>query len=302
LTRDRTSSCFLALIVGASVSASTGRASAQDETSDQAMPVDDGDSEPAVDSSAPARTSVAPAPQSSSDPIESSEPPASPPTGLPAYVDFNAYYDTRDFATLTINTWALLPRGVSYFAFVDYTSAPGMGHVDESQAFYTEQNLQWGRWATFPLEVHAQWGLGASVGFDIPDVVRFGVRFHPVPTRAVGRAFERAHLTTLVTYFPLIGYLSNLRPDAFTSQISYFYRFEPAADRIDHRIYLQGFGDFDFRTGDGLTDVIQEHQLGVRIVAGLHVVAEVRYANFVPTHFGAGFGLEYRIDMRVPTE
>lgn len=290
--------CFtLATLIGATVHAQSADAvePTPPDHDDLAPPTDAG----AVESAVPDDVGE---PSPSAVDASAIEPEAeAPPAGLPGYIDANGYYDTRGFTTVTINSFAVLPRGFSYFAFVDYTNDFDAPELADSSSFYTEQNVQWGRWMSSPLELHLQWGLGAAVGYDIPDVARVGARIHARPTHAVGRFFDRIHLFATLTYFPYVQYLAFERPNAWESQISFFYRLEPFADRIDHRIYLQGWGDFDFRTGKGLLDVITEHQIGIRLAGEFYAIAEFRHASFMAKTTGVGFGLEYRMRFEIPT-
>lgn len=228
--------------------------------------------------------------------------PSPEPIYLPATVDIAGYYDTRDYTGITVNTFFVLPAGFSFFSFIDidnayyYDAAPGAPDAsrgDATQA-YTELNLQWGDYLNFPLEVHGQWALGTNPY--VTDLARVGLRLH-APPNTWGAALARANLVLHLAYFPYVQRLNfEKHPGGYESQISLFYRWVPFAELTDSRVYVSGWADFDVRTKAD-NDFYTEHQLGVRVVAGLHVVAEYRHFSFLPEQDGVGIGLQYQFNL-----
>lgn len=221
---------------------------------------------------------------------------------LPAVFDIAAYYDTRDYAGVTLNTFLVLPAGFSFFSFLDVDNsfaydavAEGWtdeGRVNATQA-YTELNLFWGDYLNFPLEAQGQWAIGTSPF--VIDRARIGVRLH-APTQTWGKALADANLRLHLSYFPYVQQLNFESPGGYESQVSLFYRWVPFAAQTDSRVYVTGWADFDVKT-KAKNNFYTEHQAGVRIIEGLHVVVEYRHFSFLPKKDGFGIGLQYQVNL-----
>jgi hypothetical protein len=228
---------------------------------------------------------------------------------LPAQIDFNSYFDTRNYTTLTVNAFAALPYYFSYFSFVDWdTAAPPAAFPrdlgDANQA-YTEQNLTWGDRYSWPVELHLQWALGTNPF--VQDRLRAGLRFGVPLGWALGATLRDAGFDVLtLTYFPaVIRLASPPAAEGYESQLALFYRFVPFRDAWHRRLYLAGWADLDVLTEDPRqTRFMTEHQLGLRLLGGLHAVAEYRHTPFaVPENQnGVALGLQYWLKLSTPAK
>jgi|GEM_PF-3137108 len=219
------------------------------------------------------------------------------PTHLPGGLDLNYYYDTREFTTLTVNTFLVLPLGFSYFGFVDFDNKPDHSETVDTNQAYSELNLQWGDYGSFPIELHTQWALGTSPF--VTDRFRAGLRFH-APPATFGKALADFGLMLHLTYFPFVQRLNFEGQEAgWESQIAVAYKWTPFAEALDRRIYVSGWTDFDLFL-DKKHEILSEHQIGLRLFGGLHAVAELRHFSFEEPPTGVGFGAQYQLDLGVP--
>lgn len=207
------------------------------------------------------------------------------PAGL---IDLNAYRDSRDFSTLTINLLSSLPADFEYFSLVDYTGTPDSSRPDETEVFYTEQNLRWPIREDQIFSLSSQW-VGAS-GPD-NDLLRGGVLI-----RLAEAPFLKDYLDGTSNHFSI-----NLFPLQFDRmpqngwQIEYFYRFQILPSIFSDRFYLSGFADQNFDSS-GKDTWVTEHQAGFRVYGDLYAALEHRYNETFPAdRTGTGVGLQYLI-------
>lgn len=215
-------------------------------------------------------------------------------TPAPGFVDFNGYYDIREFSTLTVNILLNFPAGLRYFSLVNYQGAPARRDPAELEAFYTEQNLYWAPIAPLPLELSSQWVVAVGAG---NDALRFGVVWRVSKTPLFDRVFQFLHLSYFVDFHAV--QFDHL-PEGYGGQIEHVYRLDILPGAIGDRAYLGGFTDHNVwlggPAGTPTSLVVSELQLGIRIIAGLHVVAEARHNDYLPERqTGLGLGLEYLV-------
>jgi hypothetical protein len=218
-------------------------------------------------------------------------PDAAEPHRITGFLDFNYYWDTRQFNTLTINAGAMLPCDVDYFQFVDFDSPLDQpATVEDLSGFYTEIHL--GK----PIAKDSEWLDSLdwtwmyADGSLARDVHRLGIRWRTEDSPGL--------LGALLTDVLALEYAVNLHfveSDGSGIQIEHVYR----RVFLDRRFYIAGFADHDINT-DGSTSWVTEHQMGLRLVDEVHLVAEYRYNEFLPTEFrsGWGFGLEYVVQFQ----
>lgn len=102
--------------------------------------------------------------------------PAKP--SVTGFLDFNYYWDTREFNTLTINTGANLPYDVQYFQLTNFSSAlDSPDTLRDWRGFFTEIHFRRAISKENPLLKPFDWSLMFADGSTAPDVQRLGVRF-----------------------------------------------------------------------------------------------------------------------------
>ena len=107
----------------------------------------------------------------------------------------NGYYDTRDFAVVTLNVLANLPGRLQYFSLTNYTNAVGADPRRDFDTYYTEQNLRWGPLPSVPLDLMTQW-VHRSGGKN--DMLRFGLRWRLMNTSVLDTWFKAINLMYFV--------------------------------------------------------------------------------------------------------
>jgi hypothetical protein len=212
-----------------------------------------------------------------------------------ASIDFNAYYDYRDFATFTVNIFSELPYGLSYFSFVDFYNEIKHKDIEDLTIFYTEQNLYWALSKKVPLDVTIQWAIASGESYEeIPsDYLRVGCQWRLSDTPVIEKIFHALNFSYSIN-FHLLN-ISATFDDYYEFQLEHIYRLDILPDILDQRIYLAGAIKHNIRPDcDDISVVITEHQLGIRIYDQLHIIAEFRYNGFWPEDkVGVGFGLQY---------
>ena len=88
---------------------------------------------------------------------------------ISGFIDFNGYYDTREFSVLTYNILANMNR-FQYFSLTNYQSEKGSFDLEST---YAEHNLRWRLSKTSPLDLTVQYVLRG--GADNDDY-RLGIR------------------------------------------------------------------------------------------------------------------------------
>lgn len=211
---------------------------------------------------------------------------------LGGFLDFNGYYDTRSFSTLTVNLLSNLPSGFQYFSLTNFSGAIDADPAGDLGAFYSEQHLRWSPSASVPFDLTALWNLKSG---DENDVVRFGVRWRPGSTGGVGPILRRLRLSYTLTFHA--AKLTYAPTGGWQPQLEHAYRW----DLVPGRVYLGGFLDHDLQLGGDDTlprsRIVTEHQLGYQLVPGLHAVLEARLNQRMgpDDDLGLGFGFEYQV-------
>jgi hypothetical protein len=206
------------------------------------------------------------------------------------FIDFNGYYDTRDFNVLTLNILADLPARFQYFSLTNYFGSLNTNQNFDLENFLTEQNLRWGLPGGIPLDLTYQWLIQSGAGNDLG---RFGFRWRLSSTPWLDRLFKKLRMTYSINFHLL---QTDFHPSpGFGWQVEHVYRINLLKDRL----YIYGFADHNMNYGGGIGGNnhrwVSETQLGVRLIAGLHAVAEFRRNEFLSEKNGLGLGLEYLI-------
>ncbi len=202
------------------------------------------------------------------------------------FIDFNMYYDTRDFNVMTINILAKLPNRFQYFSLTNYL---GADQSVDLASFYSEQNLRWQIKKMSSLDLTLQYVMRQGKA---NDDFRFGVRWRLSDTPKLKGIFSKLNMS-----YSLNPMFFQFRANAHTkymTQVEHVYRIKLYKDWI----YLGGFADQNFVYSNGKVAFkwVTEHQLGTRIVDQLYVVVEFRINDFLESdNTGLGIGLEYVI-------
>lgn len=207
------------------------------------------------------------------------------------FIDFNGYYDNREYGELTINSLANLKNGFQYFSLTNYTSAdPSM----DFSGFYSEQNLRWTPIKKIPFSLTTQWVLK---GDQNNDNLRFGVIWKVSKTPEIDSFFKKLNFFYFVN-FHLLQFQNNKEVVGF-SQIEHVYRFNVFPKQLKGRVYIGGFADQNFVYQDNgkiSFQWVSEHQLGIRVIDQFYVVGEYRINDFRSTdNYGLGYGVEYKV-------
>ena len=202
------------------------------------------------------------------------------------FIDFNMYYDTRDFNVMTINILAKLPNRFQYFSLTNYLS--DNESVDLAN-FYSEQNLRWQIKKMGTLDLTLQYVMRQG---SANDDLRFGVRWRLSDTRKLAGIFKTLNMSYSLN--PMFFQFRNKAHTKYMTQIEHVYRIKLYKDRV----YIGGFADQNFVYSNGKVAFkwVSEHQLGTRIIDQLYAVVEFRINDFLPSdNTGLGIGLEYVI-------
>lgn len=206
------------------------------------------------------------------------------------FLDFNYYWDDRDFNILTINAGAKLPYDFEYFQFVNYTSQFGNESALENWTdFFTEIHLRRPIAKDSELFKHLDWTVMWADGSVPQEVGRLGIRwrFHDTPG-PVGEFFR----DTLKLKYSLNFHI--IEDDGSGWQMEHVYR----RNFLDGLIYVGGFADHNVNGTADSSDWVSETQVGLKLLGGFYAVAEYRYISFAnSSRFkqGVGIGLEYAI-------
>ncbi len=214
-----------------------------------------------------------------------------PPPALGGFIDINGAYDTRNLTTGTLAVLTTLPAGFQYFGFVNLINRQG-GPGEEQNTFFSQQHLYFAPFRVLPLDIAA---LGEFMSGNDNDSARAGVRWRLSDTGFMRPAFEKARLYLSAGYFPV--QFDRIQAPGWRSFASYAYNWQLWPGRV----YVGGFADHYMSVQNGqmktfTQDFVTEHQVGLRLLFGLHVVAEYRHDDFAPKKDGVGLGVQYLVN------
>lgn len=209
------------------------------------------------------------------------------------FMDINAYFDSRDWSTLTINYLALINPRLAYFSFINFEQGSlEPEQLDDISAFYSEHNLTYTPFKKIPIDLNVQVALSSGPK---TSKMRLAPSWRVHDTPIIGKFLKAINLSYGINFHVVqLGYDAPLSD--FTWQMEHFYRLDVAPTVLDNRIYISGFADHTIG-GPLSKGVVTEHQLGVRLVDAFYLVGEYRYFSYLPDKFknGIGMGLEYVI-------
>jgi hypothetical protein len=210
------------------------------------------------------------------------------------FLSFNLYpymSDVDSDNSLTINAAAQLNHRFSYFSLTNFSNQAGEGELEDTENFYTEQNIRWQVSPNSPLDLTLQMNFRSGVDNDRH---RLGVRWRLNNTSAIKSVFDAIHLLWSINFHPI--QFDNEDSDVW--QIEHSFRL--TAPYLRDRLYLAGFIDHTFNEDlpSGFPDnpVVSETQLGFRLIENLYVITEYRINQYRRADVNnLAVGIEYKI-------
>ena len=206
------------------------------------------------------------------------------------FLDFNGYYDTREFSVMTLNLLAVLPHRFQYFSLTNFQ---GPTRTSDLSNYYSEQNVRWNFMKNIPLDFTSQWVLKSGIN---NDVLKFGFRWSLHKSKGLRNFFKKLNLSYSINPF-FIQFAQN-KQTQYLTQIEHVYKLKILPTVLNDRIYIGGFIDQNFLSDNNkvMMKFVTEHQLGLRIIDQLYAVLEFRINEYLPNdNYGFGYGLEYKI-------
>ncbi len=241
--------------------------------------------------------------------------------GLGGSFDVAGYYDSRGNTDFALSAFVMMPAGFSYFGFVTLQNESKNTLVDQN-SYFSQQHLFYAPSQSFPVDVtgHFEFMSGND-----NDAIRLGARWRVTDTSFFKDAASKIRLTYGIGLYPLVfDYVKEKSYRSFIGH-AYFIDIKPG------RVFLSGFADHAMAlvkgapagasTPPGMTTpapapapggnmmtapapsgglkhmIVTEHQLGIRLFAGLHAVVEGRHNPYLERKkTGFGFGLQYIVN------
>jgi hypothetical protein len=207
------------------------------------------------------------------------------------FVDFNGYYDTREFSVMTVNILAKLNHRFQYFSLTNYW---GANRSSDLASFYSEQNIRWTIQEKSPVDLTVQYVIRQGDG---NNDLRPGIRWRLSSTKGLSGLFKKVNMTYSAN--PMFFQFRENTPPKYLTIIEHVYRINIMPEKLNKRVYLGGFADQNFvfqKNGKLSFQWVSEHQLGVKIAKGLYAIVEYRINDFLPKdNYGLGYGFEFKI-------
>lgn len=198
-------------------------------------------------------------------------------------IDYNMYYDTREFFQSTILTSVQFTDRLSYFSMANFN---GNHEQLDVANLYMEHNL---RFQIIPaLDFAAQYDI---ISNDHNDKIRLGIRVKANQINGISDFLKKINFFYSASIYIANWSYSEKGPVMF-NQIEHAYRL----NLLKGKIYLSGFADQNFIDKSLKTEYVTEHQLGIKLYKAFYAVAEYRYHDYMAQKEGVGIGLEYVVD------
>lgn len=210
------------------------------------------------------------------------------------FIDINTYGYLSDVDTdsvITINTAASLPNRFSYFSLTNFINQPGIGELEDTTAYYTEQNIRWQLTNESPLDLTAQFNF--RTGQD-NDRHRLGFRWRLNDTNYLKDFFSTIYLNWAI----------NIHAYQWDSEHGHVWQIEHTYRMtfpyISNRLYLAGFIDHTFNQdlpeNYPLNPAVWETQLGYEMFDNFYATAEYRINQYNRKDVNnLALGIEYLI-------
>jgi hypothetical protein len=202
------------------------------------------------------------------------------------FLDFNGYYDSRDYTVFTYNILAKLPHRLEYFSLTNYQGSESNSDVNN---FYAEHNIRFGLVDSKPLDATMQYVIRSGIK---NDKQRLGIRWRIHHTKLLKSAMEKCRFSYSIN--PMFVEFGVGNMPKFMNTIEHVYNIQ----LIPNRLYLGGFADQNMISVDSkiIANWVSEHQLGYRLIDQFFAVVEYRINEYErPQSTGLGFGVEYKI-------
>lgn len=206
------------------------------------------------------------------------------------FIDFNGYYDTREFSEITFNLLANLDHRFQYFSLTNFT---GKNRSSDIEQFYSEQNLRWRIKDTSSFDLTLQYVMRNQYR---NDDWKLGFRWRLHNFKPFSKLFKAVHFKYSAN--PMIFQFREATESKYFTQIEHVYRLNIAPEKTNNRIYIAGFWDQLFFNDNNKISFqhVSEHQLGIRLVSQLYIVTEYRINTFFESQqTGLGYGIEYKM-------
>ncbi|HEY8944181.1 MAG TPA: hypothetical protein VIM73_07960 [Polyangiaceae bacterium] len=217
--------------------------------------------------------------------------PKSNTNSLGGFLDFNAYpylSEVKSDSVFTLNAAAKLPYGFSYFSLTNIMNQDGASPFQDTNGFYTEQNLRWSFPAPVPLDLTFQYNMRG--GLD-NDRWRFGFRWRADATPGLDAVMKAIAFSYSINFHVL----QIDDDDGYVWQMEHVARLD--TPYLDRRVYVAGFMDHTFNQGyDGIPEnpIVLEVQGGLRAIDELYAIAEYRVNQYrVANESNLALGAEY---------
>lgn len=210
------------------------------------------------------------------------------------FLDFNLYYDTRDFSVFTFNALSNLPNRFQYFSLTNFYNSIDTDRNTDLTSFYTEQHLRWNFIEDVPLDLTMLWNIQSG---SHNDTLRFGLRWRVTDTKWWDDFFKKIGFSYSINFHALQIELNENPGKGWQIEHVYYWLIFPKT--FEKRIYFGGFADHNMRYGSNFGSDnhvwVTEHQLGIRTIDQFFIIAEFRRNEFLSEKNGLGLGLEYKI-------
>ncbi len=210
-------------------------------------------------------------------------------TPTTGYLDFNGYNDTRHFAVLTINLMSNIHHRVQYFSLTNYQGAK---NTSDLNSLYSEQNVRWAFRKNSPIDLTLQYVLRSNNG---NDDLKFGIRWKLSQSKPLVALFKK--MNTFYSINPMFVQFQEHVPTKYMTTIEHVYAINLFPKALNKRLYVSGFADqnFVYANNSLIFKWVSEHQVGIRMIDNVYLVAEFRINNYAAEQVGVGYGVEYKI-------
>jgi hypothetical protein len=167
----------------------------------------------------------------------------------------------------------------------------GEDELNETNTYYTEQNLRWQVTDTAPIDLTIQHNFRSG---NDNDRLRFGFRWRLNNTSFLKPFFDAIHMAYSINFHVI--QVDDDPEDAWQAEHVFMVKFP----YISERLYLAGFVDHTFNStvpvGVTANPIIGEAQLGFRLIENLYLVSEYRKNEFrLGSEDNLTAGIEYKI-------
>lgn len=194
------------------------------------------------------------------------------------FLDFNVYpylSEVDSDSVFTLNIANRINTRWSYFSLLNLSGDGSRGPLENTQTYYTEQNIRYSFGQNSPLDATVQWNLRSG---EDSDRLRLGLRWRLQDTAALSPFMRKHHLSYSLNFHLL--QLDHSPNTVWQIEHSFFWRWP----ELSERLYLAGFIDHTF--GEDLppnfpsNPIVAEAQMGWRLAPQFYLVMEYRINEY----------------------